>query len=448
MVMKPSRDLGAPAHPGGSSAPTHSDARATLRLVKKREHSLGSLFELSHELSVSLDLSYIADLGLLNLMGHFGTPRGALWLIPDDTSGRPVLIRAHGVNAETARAIGLGLAPRLAELYHDEMRPTPLEEWDPSAQWHEVALAAQTGLALLAPVPSHGRLLGLIALGVRATGERYADLDRDYVATAAGMVGVALENTRLYHHSVEQTRRLRDAVSRLEEADRLKSEFLQTINHELRTPLAIVQAYASCLLEDATLEAPQRQALGIMIEQTKKLTGMVQNLLDFSRLAAGNMPLALEPTDVGALLGSYAEARRSGVVSGLREFSLELDERLPSVRVDIRRLEQMLDALLENAVKFTPHGTRIRLRARRGGEDDRPEVRIELEDDGPGILPQHLPTLFEPLRQVDGSSTRTVGGMGLGLALVKQLAERMDGRLDVRSEVGSGTTFVLSLPAA
>ncbi|MGH7731467.1 MAG: hypothetical protein ACRENJ_09510, partial [Candidatus Eiseniibacteriota bacterium] len=165
--------------PDPSSARVDADPRAVLRLVEKREHSLSSLFELSHELSVSLDLYHIAELGLLSLMGHFGTPRSALWLVPDDTPRRIVLIRAHGVGAGTARAIGLGLAP-LVERYDYEMRPVTFAEWGPPAGGDEAALATQSGFALLAPVPSHGRLLGAIALGTRATGESYADLDRGY----------------------------------------------------------------------------------------------------------------------------------------------------------------------------------------------------------------------------------------------------------------------------
>lgn len=435
--------------PGIRPARAGMDAtQAALHLVGRREHSLLALFELSHELSVSLDAYAIADLALLNLMGHFGTPRAALWILPEEAPRQPVLMRAHGLGGELGRAIGVGLAPQLVDVEDEGLATIALAEWAHELRAPGAGLAVEHGLALLAPARTHGRVAAMVALGARPSGEPYAAIDRDHLAAAAGMVGVAIENTRLYHRTLESNRQLREANERLAELDRLKGEFIQSVNHELRTPLAVIQGYASCLVEAQGIDAGQRRALEVMIEECQKLAGMVQNLLDYSEATSGALAITLEAVDLPPLLVAYAEGRRPGVVEGLRELDLALSDGLPAARCDARRLLQVLDALMDNAVKFTPLGTRIRLAADPFMADGREWLRVAVEDNGPGILPRHLAALFEPFRQADGSMTRTAGGMGMGLALARQLVERMEGRLDVRSELGRGTSFTILLPPA
>lgn len=418
------------------------------RLVEEREHSLFSLFELSHELSVSLDVYGLADLALLNLMGHFGTPRAALWVLPEDTPREAVLIRSRGTVAEVARAVGAALAAPFVERHTYEMEPVELASWALDEAGLGAALALAQGFSVLAPIAAHGRLIGMLALGERARPNEYGALELKYVATAAGMVGIALANTRLYHGMLESNRRLRDTNARMTELDRLKSEFLQGVNHELRTPLAIIIGYAGCLSDAEDLEPKHREAVNMVLEQSQKLNAMVQGLLDFSAADSGALAVQIEVGDVRPLLEAFAEARRPGIVEGPREFQLDLDHRLPLARFDPKRLTQILDALIDNAVKFTPRGSLLRLSADRVRENGGSWVRIGVQDNGPGIPAEHLAGLFEPLHQVDGSTTRTAGGIGMGLALVQRLAEKMGGQLSVTSRVGVGSTFRVRLPAA
>jgi len=163
----------------------------------------------------------------------------------------------------------------------------------------------------------------------------------------------------------------------------------------------------------------------------------MQNLLDYSAFSTNGVALNLTDGDVGAMVRQYADARRPGVLQGLRELLVEIHPDVPRVRFDDRRLAQILDALVDNAVKFTPAGTRIVLRT----AADESSVRIEVEDNGPGIPSERMGLVLEPFRQVDGSPTREVGGLGLGLAVARQIAEQMGARLEVQSEVGVGTMF-------
>jgi signal transduction histidine kinase len=151
---------------------------------------------------------------------------------------------------------------------------------------------------------------------------------------------------------------------------------------------------------------------------------------------------------MAAALREYYEKRRNGVALQLHDFRLSLEAELPQALYERRRLYQVLDILLDNAVRFTPRGTHIVLRALRQRDERAGWVRIELEDDGPGIPAAKLPRLFVPFQQVDGSVTRETTGLGLGLALANRLVEAMGGRLLAASEVGKGTTLTVLLPAA
>jgi len=419
----------------------------TLRLVELREHGLQSLFELSHEIHVSGDIYRIAELALLNLIGHFGTVRAALWIIPEEPPRQAVLIRSFGLDHAVARAIGLGLAPQMLDRFGDYFGAVRLDAWARELLAPGALLAVEHQLDLMAPVVSHGRLLGLIALGRRLDGQPYAPIELDHALAAGHMIGVAVENTWLVQRVLETNRGLQQANQRLSELDRLKAEFIQTVNHELRTPVTILVGYHSAL-DTQGLPESTRRGFVAMKEQILKLASIVQNLLDYSSITEDTARLQIELADVGPILRSYAMSRRPGVVAQLREFEVEIANAFLRARADHKRLLQVLELLIDNAIKFTPHGTRIRLVAEPLLENGDPWVRIEVRDDGPGIAPHHLPTLFEPLRQGDGSTTRSVGGIGMGLALAREIVVRMAGRLEVESELGRGTSVRLLLRAA
>jgi len=424
----------------------HSEPRVDPadKLVERRENSLLSLFELTHELGVGLDPYAISQLALFSLMGHFGTAAAALWVVPEAGSGAAVLVRCFGVREEGARSLGPALAAHAArqiEETRDSGRHGRLEVGVP-----EASLGLEVGLAVAVPISTQSRLVGVIALGARLGGEPYSALEHEYLAAAAGMVGVALENARLYHQMAESNRQLRDTNERLAEVARLKSEFLATVNHELLTPLSVVMAYLDILrtpqTSDVTCDAVAKAS-----NSAARLETLLHNLLDFSGLEERALRLEIAPHDLAALLHEYAEKRRPGVLNRLREFTLELEPELPPASCDARRLLQVIDALVDNAVKFTLPGSSIRLRAARCPGDGA-WIAIEVEDDGPGISADQLGTLFEPLRQIDGSTTREAGGLGLGLALARRLAEAMGGTLEARSEPGAGSIFALRLVAA
>jgi signal transduction histidine kinase len=429
-------------------SPSEEFPEEILRLVARREHSLLSLMELSNELTVSLDIYGIADLALFNLMGQLGTSKSALWIIPEESRNTQVLLRSHGIRTALAKSIGDLFAPRLIERAVAEEEPILRNEWEDIFAPEALDLIRESGIILFAPVHARGNLHAIIALASPVGQTTYGPVELQVLHASLGMVGVALENTGLYNRLLEKHRQLRVANESLKELDRLKSEFLRNVNHELRTPLTVILAYTQLLADRQDVDTDTGKFLKVILEHGEKLQSLMERLLDFSAISHRNLTANLERQSVASLLRRLYEERLPGVAESLRELSLDLGEDVPPARCDAKRVRQILDVLVDNAVKFTPRGSHISVILRAETEEDRPWVVIRVEDDGPGIPPEKLWALFESFRQGDGSTTREVGGMGVGLALARKLAENMGGTLRAGSRQEGGAVFSLLLPAA
>ncbi len=252
------------------------------------------------------------------------------------------------------------------------------------------------------------------------------------------------------------TAELRDANARLQELDRLKDDFLSTISHELRTPLTSIRAFSEILLENPDLPPEQRSDyLRIVVDETERLTRLINQVLDLSKLESGAAQWHLEPVDLADAVRSSADA--SAQLFRQRAVSLEVEATpaLPSAHGDWDRLVQVLVNLLSNAVKFSPaRGGRVRVTVRPGedhpaGEDQTEGwVRVDVTDNGPGIDAEDREVIFDRFRQGGDTRTNRPAGTGLGLPISRQIIERLGGRLWVASEPGAGATFSFELPAA
>jgi len=417
------------------------------RMLAQREYSLHALMDLSQALTQSHDLHATVDAFLLNLMGQFRLSRACVWLLPESETELPVLVRTRGVDANHAQVLMGACATRLLSHGRDHSDPLTVQKLLHAEDAPLREFAARTGLEILAPIRVREDLVGILGLGARLDGEPCTDFDLGLLQTSLAIASIALENGRFYGRLLEKGRDLRLTTERLEELNRLKLEFLGNINHELRTPLSIIIASIDCLSRLEKDGSPGQEFLKYAGSEAHKLLGMVEKLLTLS--AAGqetNRPL-VTITNIVTFVSAFYQERLPVVSSSLREFACVLESGDLEACFDESRLRTILDALIENAVKFTPPGATIRLRVHGATEAGERWARIDVEDNGPGIHASKLPTLFEPFRQVDGSLTRKAGGMGIGLALARQLAEGMGGRLSVTSEEGSGACFSVLLPA-
>ncbi len=419
-----------------------------VRLSTQREHAFRSLLQMGGEISLSIGLHEAVDLMLFNLMGQFRTPRSALWLLAEGERAVPVLIRAHGFPRETAELAGHTLANLLVELFAQRNEPVAGEWLRAAVGKEECERMGFCGFGVVAPVRARGELIGWLALGGKLDGTKYSAEELQIIQSSLGFAGVLIHNASMHNRVLEANRQLQATNDRLQELDRLKTDFLSNVNHEIRTPLAIVIGMLECLEPMVAERDEAREMIRAALVSSDKLKKLIENLLTFSEVNASRLSYEVAAHDVRELLEAYHRARLPGVTADLRQLALDATAVLPLGRCDPQRLQQILDELVDNAVKFTPRGSEIRLVLRPESSDGASWVRIDVSDDGPGIPEDTVDLLFGSFFQGDGSSTRAVGGLGMGLAFARQLAEHMGCRLSVTATSARGTTFTLLVPAA
>jgi signal transduction histidine kinase len=323
-------------------------------------------------------------------------------------------------------------------------------------------LEAQKMLATDAPA-LRGRLLRELVAGLetgrvdRATPGSLADVrlgDRTYAPAQRSYAGIDDRQTTFSfrdvtterRHEEERTRLLareREARLEAEAANRAKDDFLAIVSHELRTPLNAMVGWLQ-LLKGSALPLERRgHALETVERNAMAQKKLVEDLLDISRIIAGNLRLAKGSLDVTACVRVAVDAIRPSADAKDLTVDVALAEDLTPVEGDADRFQQMVWNLLSNAVKFTPKGGRVRVEVAR--ESD--QIAVRITDSGQGIDPQFLPHIFERFRQADTGTTRQHGGLGLGLAIVKHLAELHGGTIEATSAGrGQGAQFALRLP--
>jgi signal transduction histidine kinase len=241
----------------------------------------------------------------------------------------------------------------------------------------------------------------------------------------------------------ELTQAFNEMNTRVQTSQRSQRDFIANVSHELKTPLTSVQGFAQALL-DGTAGTPeaQKKAAQVIYNESGRMHRMVLDLLDLARLDAGTLELQRAPVDLAALLNSIVEKFTLQARAGNVTIRVET-AKLPAITGDGDRLAQVFTNLVDNALKFTPAGGSLTLRAAQAGTG----VHVEVADTGAGILPQALPHLFDRFYQADPSRPGGQNhGTGLGLAIVKEIVEAHGGKISVRSEPGAGSTFTVSLP--
>lgn len=254
-----------------------------------------------------------------------------------------------------------------------------------------------------------------------------------------GVIAISHDITELkrtFEEIAQRTVELRKS----QELNQLKDHFLSSLSHEMKTPLSLIIGYAELLEE----KYPQEDLLEGILEGSRRLNDHISNMLDYSALVSGTLPLYRTEVNLAELVqNAHAAAEESLRVKHLR-FTSELDPEIPPIQADPRRICQMLGALFSNAVKFTPDGGSIGIQVH--PESD--QVRITVWDSGPGIPEADRQRIWSAFTQLEVGDTLRKGGLGLGLPIVKKLAELHGGSLELDGEVGKGSRFTVTLPIA
>lgn len=235
-------------------------------------------------------------------------------------------------------------------------------------------------------------------------------------------------------------------AQRIAETERLKAEFLRNTTHELRTPLTPIIGYSDLLLDGVLgpLTEVQKGAVARLMESARGLLGIVEQILDLSKLERGETAVSIRRQDVSGLINQLRQDLAPLESVKPYKVQYEIEDDIPPIETDWEKLKRVLCSILSNAVKFTDNGE-VKLSVRKRAEG---ELSFAVSDTGIGIPKEKLPLIFEKFRQLDGSHSRRYGGTGLGMAVSKNLVELIGGRIEVESEVGKGSTFRVNIPVA
>jgi signal transduction histidine kinase len=340
------------------------------------------------------------------------------------------LYERYPVHRDSSSGVARVLRTSQPEL-HSQITDEMLELAARDAAHLELLRALAFKSAILAPLSARGRTLGVLTVVSSTDARHYDQADLQFVEEVARRAAIAIDNARLYEEA--------------QRANRAKDEFLALLSHELRTPLNAIMGWTQVLMNLSSSPGGDpllQRGLGTIRRNARLQAELVDSLLDVARVSTGGLPLWRETVDAGEVAAAAIE----GIRPSAAERGIEITLHEPAgcrLLADPNRLQQILNNLLVNAVKFTQQGGRIDVRLARTASG----CEIEVSDTGSGITAEFLPHVFERFRQADSSTTRSHGGLGLGLWLVQELARAHGGSVTASSAGhGLGSTFRVVLP--
>jgi GAF domain-containing protein len=400
---------------------------------------LKALGEVSQSVNSTLDLKTVLETIVAKAVQLSGTDAGAIYVYSRQAD-RFRLKATYGMSAELIKAIsdqalrlndpGMGDAAR-------SRQPVQAEDLSENllSPVHKIVLDAGFRSLLIVPLLRPNKVVGALVVRRRAPG-RFSDSIVHLMETFAAQSVLAIQNARLFSEIEEKSHQL-------EIASRHKSQFLANMSHELRTPLNSVLGFTEMLADGLYGELPEKAkaTLGRVQANGRHLLGLINDVLDLSKIEAGQLTLTIDDYSIGQIVKTVAATTEPLARAKGLKLSAVVADGLPMGRGDERRLSQVLLNLVGNAVKFTESGSiEIAATARDG------IFEILVRDTGPGIAPEHQARIFEEFQQVDESSTRQKGGTGLGLAISKRIVEMHGGTIELKSALGSGSTFRVAIP--
>jgi GAF domain-containing protein/CheY-like chemotaxis protein len=420
-----------------------------LRLIEesqRRANQLQTAAEIARDTSGTLALELLLQRSTNLLCERFSYYHASIFLLDESgveavirestgAAGEEMKRRGHSLPVGGRSVIGQVTATGESIVLNDVSqpeaqfihRPNPLLPLTKA----ELAIALKIG----------DRVIG--ALDVQSTRANvFSDDDIAVLQILSDQIAVAVDNARSYELSQK-------AVEEIREADRLKSQFLANMSHELRTPLNSIIGFSRVILKgiDGPINDLQQQDLSAIYNSGQHLLGLINDVLDLSKIEAGKMELTFEE-DVN--LADIIKGVMSTTVGLVKDKHIQLKQdiapNLPLMHIDPMKIRQVLLNLLSNAAKFTEEGSISVTAGPQIGPTGKQEILIQVIDTGPGIAPQDQLKLFQPFSQVDGSLTRKTGGSGLGLSICHHLIRLHGGRIGLKSKVGSGSTFYFTLP--
>lgn len=410
------------------------EERVLSAALSNRLAEISAFSEVGKAINTTLDFKDVLNMILSSSLELLGGTEGSVMLLNDERTHLEVVSYRGPVMQPVVAgrtAVGEGIAGTVAARQEPMLIQGDRIEGKLADQAHP-----ERGIrsSMCVPLMRRDELLGVLNLNETEGKRQFTEHDLEALGLFAEHAAIAIGNAYLFEQE-------RETVQRLEELDRLKSDFVATVSHELKTPLTAIIGSATTLSKRASRMTPDQQATFVeMIErQGQRLLRLVQDILTSAHIESGMPKLRRELVDLRAAAEVIVGDLRHTYEG--REVMLEADPERPQVWGDLGALQQILSNLVENALKYSEEGAvTVTL------TETQTATTIAVSDRGRGISEDKLETIFDRFRQVDQSDTRATGGVGLGLYIVKSLVEAHNGTIAVDSSEGSGTTFTVHLP--
>jgi PAS domain S-box-containing protein len=424
----------------------HSDItqrKESEEALKRRTEYLAASAEIGRLVTSTLDLESIFVRSVNLVVERFGFYHASIFII-DESGTYAVLQEATGATGKKLKekrhtlAVGsnstVGKAAKTGEVVViNNTLVDPLHKPNP--------LLPETRAESAIPLRVSNRTIGI--LDIQSTEiDAFTEDDIAILQLLADQIAVGIDNARSYNIAQQ-------AVEEMREVDRLKSQFLANMSHELRTPLNSIIGFARVILKgiDGPTTELQQQDLTAIFNSGQHLLGLINDILDLSRIEAGKMELTFDEVNISDLISSVMSTAVGLVKDKPIKLKADFDPDLPLIRADAMRIRQILINFLSNAAKFTDKGDIVVKAAVEKTDKGQPTVRVSVIDSGPGISEEDQTKLFQPFSQVDASLTRKVGGSGLGLSICHHLIQMHNGSIGLESAPGKGSTFYFTVPA-
>jgi len=410
--------------------------------LKRQNEYLGAAAEIGRLVTSTLDLNTIFSRTVNLVSERFGYYYAAIFVVEETgfnailreatgTAGAIMQANAHSLPINDKSVVGKVALTGEPVIVNDTKK-------DPT--YKSNPLLPETLAEAAIPLRVGSRIIG--AMDIQSTlADAFGQEDLNVLQILADQVAIAIDNARSYELSQQ-------AVSEMREIDQLKTQFLANMSHELRTPLNSIIGFSRVILKgiDGPVTDLQQQDLTAIYNSGQHLLGLINDILDVSKIDAGKMELSFDDINITDIISGVLSTASGLIKDKPIKLLHNIQTDLPAIRADAIRVRQVLLNLLSNAAKFTDQGE-INVEASvKPGPTGTQEILISVSDTGTGISAEDQTKLFQAFSQVDNSPTRKTGGTGLGLSISRQLVQMHGGRIGVHSELNKGSTFFFTLP--
>jgi signal transduction histidine kinase len=416
------------------------------RQSEMRSRQLSVLNTIGAAVSQSLNLEMVLNEAIEKMIEKLNFD--AAWIYILDPSGEELSLKAYrGLGEDIAlsiakRNLSTGVTAKIFEtgerlVFEDFQNDTTYRHLSDRHKIASIGFASAAGF----PIKTNEKVIGVLHLANKTARHFPAD-ELQLIESIAQEIGVGAENARLFEQVNQKTAELGQMNQELKEANQAKDEFLSVMSHELRTPLNVITGYAEVLSQGVLgeIQREQMHAVKTISFQSRELLRMINEILQVGSIEAGKVKAHCENVN---LLDFLVEVKSGYEILSKKEISLHwnIPSSLPIVRTDGEKLKHVLQNLINNAIKFTENGS-VTVSTKYASTG----IEFKVKDTGIGMPQDMLPSIFQMFRQLDSSSTRSYGGSGVGLYIVKKFVDLLGGEIEVESILGEGSTFTVTLP--